>query len=46
MLAAATGLPAQEQLAIKGGRILPIAGPPIDGGSFLFERPWARAAHG
>src|SRR5438874_5641934 len=36
-LAAATGLPAQEQLAIKGGRILPIAGPPIDGGVILIR---------
>ena len=29
--------PAQEQLAIKGGRILPIAGPPIDGGIILIR---------
>jgi imidazolonepropionase-like amidohydrolase len=29
--------PAQEQLAIKGGRILPISGPPIDGGVILIR---------
>jgi imidazolonepropionase-like amidohydrolase len=37
LLAGATGVPAQEQLAIKGGRILPIAGPPIDGGVLLIR---------
>src|SRR5438445_3579475 len=37
LLAAATGVPAQEQLAIKGGRILPIVGSPIDGGVILIR---------
>jgi imidazolonepropionase-like amidohydrolase len=33
----ATPAPAQEQLAIKGGRILPIVQPPIDGGVILIR---------
>src|SRR5262249_38197827 len=37
LLAAAAGAPAQEQLAIKGGRIIPVAGPPIDGGVILIR---------
>jgi imidazolonepropionase-like amidohydrolase len=36
-LAADTGAPAQEQLAILGGRIVPVAGPPIDGGVILIR---------
>ena len=35
LLALAARAPAQEQLAIKGGRVVPIAGPPIDGGVVL-----------
>jgi hypothetical protein len=37
LLAAATAAPAQEQLAIKGGRIMPIGQPPIDGGVILIR---------
>jgi imidazolonepropionase-like amidohydrolase len=37
LLIAASGAPAQEQLAIKGGRILPIARPPIEGGVILLR---------
>src|SRR5439155_9874460 len=37
VLAAAAGVPAQEQLAIKGGRILPVAGSPIDSGVILIR---------
>jgi len=37
LLATATGAPAQEQLAIKGGRIMPIASAPIDGGVLLIR---------
>src|SRR5438552_3506472 len=37
LLAAAAWVPAQEQLAIKGGRILPIAGAAIDGGVILIR---------
>src|SRR5438477_5024374 len=37
MLAVATEMPAQEQLAIKGGKILPIVGAPIDGGVILIR---------
>src|SRR5687768_10960632 len=36
-LAAAGPLAAQERLAVKGGRILPVAGPPIDGGVVLIR---------
>jgi hypothetical protein len=36
-LAAAGPLSAQERLAVKGGRILPVAGPPIDGGVILIR---------
>jgi hypothetical protein len=37
LLAADTGAPAQEQLAIQGGRIVPVTGPPIDGGVILIR---------
>jgi imidazolonepropionase-like amidohydrolase len=37
VLAAAGGATAQERLAIKGGRILPVAGPAIDGGVVLVK---------
>src|SRR5262245_11157234 len=37
LLTAAAGAPAQEQLAIKGGRIVPIAAPPIEGGIVLIK---------
>src|SRR5215475_1643680 len=37
LFAVAAAAPAQEQLAIKGGRILPISGPPIDGGVILIR---------
>ena len=34
----AAPLAAQDRLAIKGGRILPVAGPPIDGGIVLINK--------
>ena len=37
LLTAATGTPAQEQLAIKGGRVMPIARPLIEGGVILIR---------
>src|SRR5215468_5199572 len=37
LLSAAAGAPAQGQLAIKGGRIIPVASPPIDGGVILIR---------
>jgi imidazolonepropionase-like amidohydrolase len=37
LLAAAAGAEAQGQLAIKGGRIIPVASPPIDGGVILIR---------
>src|SRR5947208_2846557 len=37
LLSAAAGAPAQGQLAIKGGRIIPVAQPPIDGGVILIR---------
>src|SRR5437773_1551447 len=37
LLAAAAGASAQDQLAIKGGRVVPIAGQPIDGGVILIR---------
>jgi imidazolonepropionase-like amidohydrolase len=37
LLAAPAGAPAQEQLAIKGGRILPIGKPAIEGGVILIR---------
>jgi imidazolonepropionase-like amidohydrolase len=37
LLGAAAGASAQEQLAIKGGRVVPIAGAPIDGGVILIR---------
>jgi imidazolonepropionase-like amidohydrolase len=37
LLAAAAAAPAQEQLAIKGGRIIPVGQPPIDGGVILIR---------
>src|SRR5437879_11180189 len=37
LLAAAGGAAAQERLALKGGRILPVAGPAIDGGVVLVK---------
>src|SRR5438874_2371920 len=37
LLAVATGAPAQEQLAIKGGRIVPMNGAPIEGGVILIR---------
>jgi hypothetical protein len=36
-LAAAGPLAAQERLAVKGGRVLPVAGPPIEGGIVLIR---------
>src|SRR5262245_4228604 len=36
-LAAGAGASAQEQLAIKGGRILPVGKPPIEGGVILIR---------
>jgi imidazolonepropionase-like amidohydrolase len=38
LLAAVTPVVAQDRLAIKGGRILPVAGPPIDGGTILINK--------
>src|ERR1700756_3759594 len=37
LLVAHTGASAQEQLAIKGGRVLPIGKPPIEGGVILIR---------
>ena len=37
LLAAHAGASAQEQLAIKGGRILPVGKPPIEGGVILIR---------
>lgn len=37
LLASAVTTTAQDQLAIKGGRILPVAGQPIDGGVILIR---------
>jgi imidazolonepropionase-like amidohydrolase len=37
LLAAGAAASAQEQLAIKGGRILPVGKPPIDGGVILIR---------
>jgi imidazolonepropionase-like amidohydrolase len=37
LFAAAGGAPAQERLAIKGGRVVPVAGPAIDGGVVLVK---------
>src|SRR5437763_9440245 len=37
MLAITGPLAAQDRVAIKGGRILPVAGPPIDGGVVLIR---------
>jgi imidazolonepropionase-like amidohydrolase len=37
LFTAAGGVSAQERLAIKGGRIVPIAGPAIDGGVILIK---------
>src|SRR5437016_3867704 len=37
LCAATTAAPAQGQLAIKGGRILPVGRPPIDGGVVLIR---------
>src|SRR3989440_11757289 len=37
-LAIMNPLPAQERLAIKGGRILPVAGPPIENGVVLITK--------
>jgi imidazolonepropionase-like amidohydrolase len=37
VLAAAATAPAQDQLAVKGGRIVPIAGPALDGGVILIR---------
>src|SRR5438876_1081127 len=36
-LAAAGPLAAQERLVVKGGRILPVSGPPIDGGVIIIR---------
>ena len=38
LLLASSPLAAQERLAIKGGRILPVAGPPIEGGIILINK--------
>jgi imidazolonepropionase-like amidohydrolase len=37
LFAVSVRAPAQEQLAIKGGRIVPVSGPPIDGGVILIR---------
>jgi hypothetical protein len=37
VLAAGFTAPAQERLAIKGGRVIPVSGPPIDGGVVLIR---------
>src|SRR5215510_1694308 len=37
LLFVAAPLSAQERLAIKGGRVLPVSGPPIDGGIVLIR---------
>src|SRR4051794_13792953 len=34
-LAVVSSAPAQERLAVKGGRVIPVSGPPIDGGVVL-----------
>src|SRR5947209_16624264 len=36
-IAACGPLAAQERLAVKGGRVLPVAGPPIEGGVVLIR---------
>jgi imidazolonepropionase-like amidohydrolase len=36
-LAAGGPLAAQERLAVKGGKVIPVAGPPIDGGVILIR---------
>jgi imidazolonepropionase-like amidohydrolase len=38
VLAVAAPLAAQDRVAIKGGRVLPVAGPPIDGGVVLIHK--------
>src|ERR1700682_5709226 len=38
LLGVAAPLAAQDRVAIKGGRILPVAGPPIDGGVVLINK--------
>jgi imidazolonepropionase-like amidohydrolase len=37
VLVAAAAAPAQEQIAIKGGKIIPVSSPPIDGGVVLIR---------
>jgi imidazolonepropionase-like amidohydrolase len=37
LLAAAGGASAEERLAVKGGRVVPVAGPAIDGGVVLIK---------
>src|SRR5438270_11627838 len=46
LFAAGTGASAQEQLAIKGGRILPIGKPPIEGGVILIRDGKVQAVGG
>lgn len=38
LLAVTAPLAAQDRVAIKGGRVLPVAGPPIDGGVVLINK--------
>jgi imidazolonepropionase-like amidohydrolase len=38
ILAVAGPLAAQDRIAIKGGRVLPVSGPPIDGGTVLIYK--------
>src|SRR5713101_4455764 len=38
LLIAAAPIGAQDRVAIKGGRVLPVAGPPIEGGVILISK--------